>query len=140
MKKYLRIESDGKIVSSNTCIDSDFELQPGYPESVFEIPEDLLININEYYLLNNTLIKLPPKPDLYYVFDYSIKQWVFDELKAKAGINSKRLDMLESSDWTQLGDIEVTTKQKWLAYRQELRDITLQPDYPFNIIWPTPPQ
>jgi hypothetical protein len=30
------------------------------------------------------------------------------------------------------------TKEVWAAYRQALRDVTLQPD-PFNIVWPTPP-
>ena len=28
--------------------------------------------------------------------------------------------------------------QAWRTYRQQLRDVTSQPD-PFNIVWPTPP-
>lgn len=50
----------------------------------------------------------------------------------------KRNDLLTSSDWTQLPDVPIATKEAWAVYRQALRDITLQPD-PFNIVWPTPP-
>lgn len=51
-----------------------------------------------------------------------------------------RQGLLASSDWTQMPDVELSTKTQWAAYRQELRDITSQPGYPFNIVWPTPPQ
>lgn len=50
-----------------------------------------------------------------------------------------RLEMLQASDWTQLPDVPLATKEAWAAYRQALRDVTLQPD-PFNIVWPQPPQ
>ena len=42
--------------------------------------------------------------------------------------------MLKDCDWTQLLDSPVD-KTAWATYRQELRDITTQPD-PFNITWP----
>ncbi len=47
---------------------------------------------------------------------------------------------LQESDWTQLSDSPLTVEQKtqWQTYRQELRDVTNQPD-PKNIIWPTKP-
>ena len=47
---------------------------------------------------------------------------------------------LRASDWSVLPDVPLTAekKEEWETYRQELRDITDQPD-PFNITWPTPP-
>lgn len=54
-------------------------------------------------------------------------------------IRSRRAILLAESDWTQLPDVPLATKESWAAYRQALRDITLQPD-PHNIIWPTQPQ
>ena len=47
---------------------------------------------------------------------------------------------LTTCDWTVLPDVPMSASKKaeWEAYRQELRDITNQPD-PFNITWPTPP-
>lgn len=46
--------------------------------------------------------------------------------------------MLASCDWTQLPDASVDAS-KWTAYRQALRDITLQDGFPENIIWPDMP-
>lgn len=46
---------------------------------------------------------------------------------------------LSESDWTQLPDVPTTVKEKWAAYRQALRDIPQQPDFPQNIIWPDQP-
>ena len=53
----------------------------------------------------------------------------------------QRNSKLYACDWTQLPDVPLTPAQveQWRVYRQELRDVTNQPD-PFNIVWPTPPQ
>ena len=49
-------------------------------------------------------------------------------------VRSQRNQILKDCDWTQLADAPVD-KTAWATYRQELRDITTQPD-PFNITWP----
>jgi hypothetical protein len=54
-------------------------------------------------------------------------------------IRARRDVLIAKTDWTQLPDVPLPTKEAWATYRQELRDITLQAD-PHNIIWPTPPQ
>ena len=56
-------------------------------------------------------------------------------------IRSSRNALLRESDWTQLSDVALNkaTVKLWQAYRQALRDITLQPD-PKNIVWPELPQ
>jgi hypothetical protein len=33
-----------------------------------------------------------------------------------------------------------TQKALWVAYRKELREIRLQPEFPSNIIWPVIPE
>ena len=53
-------------------------------------------------------------------------------------VRKKRNNLLSSSDWTQLPDVYLYTKENWATYRQELRDITNQTD-PFNIVWPNSP-
>jgi hypothetical protein len=45
---------------------------------------------------------------------------------------------LSYTDWTQVADAPVD-KEAWAAYRQALRDITLQEDFPFQVQWPVPP-
>lgn len=54
-------------------------------------------------------------------------------------IRTRRDALLAPTDWTQLPDVPLATKELWAVYRQALRDITQQTD-PHNIIWPTPPQ
>lgn len=54
-------------------------------------------------------------------------------------VRARRAVLLAESDWTQLPDVPLATKEAWAEYRQALRDITSQPD-PRNIIWPTAPQ
>lgn len=61
-----------------------------------------------------------------------------EEVRASL-IISQRNKLLLQSDWTQLSDIPQETKQKWAAYRQELRDITKQEGFPFTVKFPTKP-
>lgn len=57
---------------------------------------------------------------------------------ASIEIINKRNKLLELSDWTQVLDTPVN-RDSWVLYRQELRDITKQEQFPFNVIWPTKP-
>jgi len=54
--------------------------------------------------------------------------------------NKRNIELLQC-DWTQLPDSPLTTdtKSQWQSYRQQVRDITAQPNFPDNIIWPIPP-
>lgn len=64
----------------------------------------------------------------------------FDQVKnVKAqDIRDRRNRLLAESDWTQLNDAPVN-KVSWAQYRQALRDITSQTDFPLTIQWPTIP-
>lgn len=66
-------------------------------------------------------------------------QEAIDALTASqwGSIRTERNKRLADCDWTQLPDAPVDATA-WAAYRQELRDITNQPD-PFNITWPQEP-
>jgi hypothetical protein len=85
--------------------------------------------------------------DAGFQFNVNSKTWVdtrtdqqkYDE--ASQPIIQKRNQLLSASDWTQIPGNPLTTEQQtaWATYRQELRDITAQSGYPFNVIWPTPP-
>jgi hypothetical protein len=72
-----------------------------------------------------------------------IEQWELVEHTAEdierqwTNIRSERNQYLAECDWTQLPDAPVDAAE-WVAYRQDLRDITEQAD-PFNLYWPTPP-
>lgn len=63
----------------------------------------------------------------------SLRQIKADEVRMS------RNSMLSSSDWTQAKDIDDSVSSLWVPYRQQLRDITEQPGFPFNINWPVAP-
>jgi len=93
----------------------------------FEFSEE---NYDKHVIYNNP----PDKPDYNRVLGYvPDTQWVSVRVEQKY--------KLEDSDWTVLPDVpmEESLRNQWKVYRQELRDITTQPD-PFNITWPTPPE
>lgn len=52
---------------------------------------------------------------------------------------NKRNILLLKSDWTQNPDVNVD-KEAWAQYRADLRDITNQPGFPTDIIWPQEPK
>jgi hypothetical protein len=55
-----------------------------------------------------------------------------------AQVRANRNQLLQQSDWTQVIDAKVN-QIAWATYRQALRDITSQPGFPWEIIWPTQP-
>ena len=67
--------------------------------------------------------------------------WIVEQLPqdtAEKNIRNQRNNLLQDCDWTQVADAPVD-KAAWATYRQELRDITDQTGFPYNVIWPTPP-
>ncbi len=60
-----------------------------------------------------------------------------DEQQASS-VRITRNARLADCDWTQVADSPVD-KAVWATYRQELRDITSQPGFPWEITWPTSP-
>lgn len=54
------------------------------------------------------------------------------------GVRYKRNEMLKDSDWTQVAD-SLVDKAAWATYRQALRDVPTQEDFPNEITWPTAP-
>lgn len=51
-------------------------------------------------------------------------------------------DLLRESDWAVLPDVPMLneTRQKWIAYRSELREVRSQKGFPENITWPIKPE
>lgn len=64
-----------------------------------------------------------------------------EELAEQA--RAQRNQLLAESDWTQLPDARAAMgagkAAEWDAYRQALRDITAQPSFPAEIVWPVKP-
>lgn len=60
-----------------------------------------------------------------------------DAEQAKS-VREERNKKLSECDWTQVADAPVD-KAVWATYRQELRDLTKQTGFPWEVTWPTQP-
>lgn len=58
-----------------------------------------------------------------------------------ARVRADRNARLAACDWTQVDDapFDNTGKAAWAAYRQALRDISSQPGFPWEVVWPESP-
>lgn len=65
---------------------------------------------------------------------------IVDERQAEK-VKFDRNNLLRSTDFTQLPDSPLSTEQKeaYRVYRQQLRDITSQAGFPWDIDWPIEP-
>jgi hypothetical protein len=83
---------------------------------------------------------VPEQPSPHHVFNYTAKQWEDPRTPETEWpvVRAQRNALLSASDWTQLPDVPLATKEAWAVYRQGLRDVTMQSD-PFAIDWPVAP-
>ena len=124
MKTRTYISSDGRVVYRVTGAEVDVRLMPT-PEGLSYVEEDGVKYWTEDYVYQDTQFIHQPKPPTDHHLNCAARQ--------------QRAVLLSQSDWTQLPDVPIQTKEAWTKYRQELRDITDQQDYPRNIVWPVKP-
>lgn len=140
--KFVRFKPNGQITNISSCSDKHFDIQPGYPDSLLEINED--VHFDTHYVLNNKLVLKPSKPSDYHKFNYDNKEWYLDTNLLISVIREKRNGMLLDSDWTDTlsaqNRLGIDLYNKWQIYRQALRDIPQQKGFPENIIWPNQPE
>ena len=64
---------------------------------------------------------------------------IFQRTQQKeAQVRKQRNELLLACDWTQLADAPVSALD-WAVYRQALRDVTKQSNFPWSVEWPTEP-
>ena len=56
-------------------------------------------------------------------------------------VRQQRNQLLSDCDWTQLADqpLSDSDQSAWRSYRQNLRDVSKQSGFPWNITWPEAP-
>lgn len=94
----------------------------------------------KFYVKDRKAVEIPAAPSAYHSFDFVSKQWI--DLRTVETewelIRSERNKRLAETDWTQLPDVPLHTRETWMSYRQALRDVTNQSN-PFTIEWPVKP-
>lgn len=153
MKNFIIYNVNTKeILRWGNCLEIDYESQV-FDKAIEGIVEGQATS-DIAYIDNNSIVFYNEKQkELKSLFKPNYMQWSnysfsWEDTRGtevvladkKLSIDNQRSMLLQQSDWTQLPDVPLITQQKWLDYRQQLRDITLQPDYPNNVVWPIPPQ
>ena len=127
--------------------------EPGVSFPV-ELPDELLADFSVYRV--QVASKPNVLPSQIAVLDppvYENNQWIQNwrieavpeaqtqlNLERLAGdIRQQRQQLLEESDWTQAKDIPDSVSLLWQPYRQALRDIPAQANFPVGIEWPLRP-
>lgn len=132
MKSFIVYKSDGKIVRTGSCVDSDFDMQAAEEEFVIEgIADDYLHAVSGGEIVNAPEADAPNTSDL-------IHQ---TQKESRANRNVR----LQKSDWTQFPDSPLSDAKKaeWATYRQALRDVPANNSDVTDlsdIIWPTKPE
>lgn len=83
----------------------------------------------------------PPKTNENDIWDDKTKQWYSVEHVGYM-LRGKRDKLLRETDWVSIraADEGKPVAKEWKDYRQALRDLTTQPGFPANVVWPSKPQ
>lgn len=134
-------KSTGKIknvITTNAPLTID-----NYVDSDFSaIIVEAAVSADEYYVKDNSVLPYPDKPDDGF-YSWDGQSWTIDLERARQRALGLRWAYLQESDWTDTVSaptrLGVVRHQAWQDYRQELRDITLQDNYPTEVVWPLAP-
>lgn len=157
MTMFIQLEN-GNPVGYAVVEDNLRALFPGqFPERHIFVPED--VEPLGFGMFEFTQVPTPDYPmkavettpvkrdnGIYY------QTWIIQEMNAEEKaeatlqkenqVKAERDFKLIRSDWTQLPDAPLTTEKKaeWTSHRQDLRDVPAQEGFPWNVVWPTPPE
>jgi hypothetical protein len=104
--------------------------------------------LTEYYLADTEILKHNGRLSEAQIWDNCSYEWKYpsnyDELlsnEAASKVKLERQQLLATTDWTDTvsASTRLENYNAWQFYRQQLRDITTQEGYPFNVEWPTQP-
>jgi hypothetical protein len=133
MNTYAFTDDTGNVGFIVECHLSQIDIQPQNED--FSLRFDVTGQNNnckndEYLLVDVETGKIKaeqkePEPDL-------------TSLEKEAKIRDIRNELLSISDWTQIAD-SPADEQQWKIYRQNLRNISEQEDFPNSVIWPNTP-
>lgn len=124
MKSFVIYNSNGEILRSGVCVDTDFDIQAREGEFILEASCN---DTENYKVVDGQVV-------------YSEKVSTVEEIQRD--IRRVRDIRLANSDWTQVPDAPVD-QVAWRTYRQALRDLPSQyqneTDFA-NVVFPNPPE
>ena len=133
--------NENKNVSLPSALNNEFLAQ----KNVYTVYDDALPTIDE---INQFCIRKssPVYRDGSWIVEWDIIQKSQDLIDIeKANLENKvrneRDNKLAETDWivTKYTELSEQIPQEWKDYRQQLRDVTAQSEFPYNVTWPTKP-
>lgn len=112
------------VVKDRVTVSPATVFHPAYAEMFVEAPDE----VEWFWTYDGTNFAPPPQPS----------QAELTTKKAEE-VRAERNRLLAETDWTQVADVPQASRDKWVAYRQALRDVPAQPGFPENITWPQKP-
>lgn len=141
-----------KVDDSNNILDSYYtihQLKLDNPNTSFpkNITSELLASYGVYQVEPGTEPAVASNQDFDVAgielidgtWTYTYKTILKDSSAISENVRQHRDIKLQECDWTQNRDIVLSNDSDWVIYRQELRDITTQAGFPFDVTWPTEP-
>lgn len=97
---------------------------------------------DQYYVDQQQVVAMPARPQGFYDFDYSSKQWIINIVETQNNIRYQRNLMLNDLD--RVGAVwynSLTTEQQseLAVFRQALLDVPQQSEFPTQVNWPSKP-
>jgi hypothetical protein len=131
---YTVVNSAGDIVLSQITQDPNYPVGEGQRLVADQTPD--------YDSLTQYIVRVKPVPEGQNYVEYQIVDITYTQEELIESALEKRKLLFLECDWTQLPDAQLTIAQvdAWKVYRQALRDITEQPNWPNTIIWPVIPE
>lgn len=137
--EYPLFEGDIKLRFANVSFSDPFTPPEGY----------VIVEDTPPPVINYTQNVSEAKPQLVHskwtriwVVTDASQEEIVKRVKLKTDAVTKiRDNFLKICDWTQLEDspLSPSAKLSWASYREQLRKIAEQPDYPWTVVWPQPP-
>lgn len=134
---------DGEIAQINSGPNKDDLLAnaPDLPYIIIDEP----VSPFDSYVQDEAVKDIPEQPSVTHEWDKKDKKWKSDNASLMRYIRQLRDDKLKETDYTQVADIPLgqQKKNKWVQYRQKLRDLPAEFPNAYlleHITWPDPPQ
>ncbi len=135
---------DGDIITVKSGPNKD-DLLAGADPDLKYIETETQPDIFNNYVNDDGVQTIPDQPSPAHEWDKEKKAWHSDNASLMRHVRKIRDSKLQATDYTQVADIPFgqSKKNKWVQYRQKLRDLPSEfPDayLPEHITWPDPPQ
>lgn len=120
--------------SENIDLESLSELNI-YVVEPFEFPK---VETNKKLIHTNPILENGIWKQQFYITDKTEEEIVSEYTMRSKNIRQKRNKLLLESDWVVAKAYELGTEvpQEWKEYRQALRDIPSQENFPFEVVFP----